>query len=290
MKILGISASFRRQGNTEILVKEALMAAEEAGAEVDFLRLTDYRIEECRGCGACETGVRPCQIKDDFNPLLKEIYNSDGLILGTPCYYFSAPGLLKTFLDRTVCEGYPTPLYGKPAAIIVTHANRGFTPYAFVVPDILLQKWSMKVVSRLLIQANLPGDAALDEKSLARAREAGQRVVKTIRGEETSYQGEEGICPVCHGRLLRVLKNMEVVECPTCGIRGRLVLKKGKIRVIFTEEDVRRGRFSSEHWYRHHMYHVELGRDVFLRTKEARKTKRTKYINYLRGRDVRPDS
>lgn len=285
MKILGISVSFRRQGNTEVLVKEGLMAAEEAGAEVDFLRLTDYHIEECQGCGRCETGMQPCKINDDFNMILEQVYSSDGLILGTPCYYFSAPGILKIFLDRTVCEGYPSRLSGKPAAIVVTHANRGFTPYAFVVPDILLQKWNMNVISRILVQAASFGDAALDERVLSKMKNIGEQLVKAIKGEQVSYEGEGGICPVCHGRLLRVLKDMEVVECPTCGIRGTLTLEGSKIKVAFTEESVKRGRFSTEHWYRHHMYHVELGRDVFMRTKEIRKVKRAKYLNYLRKGD-----
>lgn len=37
MKILGISCG--KMSNTEILVKEALMGAEELGAEVEFVRL-----------------------------------------------------------------------------------------------------------------------------------------------------------------------------------------------------------------------------------------------------------
>ena len=44
MKVLGIVTSHRRLGNTEILTKEALMGAEEHGAEVEILRLTDYHI------------------------------------------------------------------------------------------------------------------------------------------------------------------------------------------------------------------------------------------------------
>lgn len=280
MKVLGICASFRRQGNTEVFVKEALMAAEEAGAGVGFLRLNDYRIEECQGCGRCQTGVRPCHIKDDFNDLRERIYESDGLILGMPCYYFSAPGILKTFLDRTVCEGYPPRLQGRPAAVIVAHANRGFAPYAFTVPDILLHKWNMRVIDRFLVQSAGLGDAALDERALAKAREIGQRMVKAIKGEDVGYGGDKGVCPVCHGRLLRILKNMQTVECPTCGIRGRLSLEEGRIKVEF--ENIAKGRYSAEHWYRHHMYHVELGRDVFYRTKEERKARRPKYQNYLR--------
>lgn len=53
MKILGLIGSYRKLGNTEVLVKEALMEAQRHGAEVDMLRLTDLRIEPCKGCMAC---------------------------------------------------------------------------------------------------------------------------------------------------------------------------------------------------------------------------------------------
>ena len=47
MKVLGVVASHRFLGNTEILVKEALMGAEEQGAEVEVMRWTDYEILPC---------------------------------------------------------------------------------------------------------------------------------------------------------------------------------------------------------------------------------------------------
>ena len=52
MKILGISVG-RKMSNTEILVKEALMGAEEMDAEVEFVRLHDLNLKPCTGCNAC---------------------------------------------------------------------------------------------------------------------------------------------------------------------------------------------------------------------------------------------
>lgn len=52
MKILGIVAG-RHNGNSEILVKEALLARREAGAECKLINLFDYNIEHCTGCEAC---------------------------------------------------------------------------------------------------------------------------------------------------------------------------------------------------------------------------------------------
>lgn len=53
MKVLGLVGSVRRLGNSEILTKEALMEAEQEGAEVEILRLTDYEVRACQGGGTC---------------------------------------------------------------------------------------------------------------------------------------------------------------------------------------------------------------------------------------------
>ena len=73
MKILGITCG-RKMSNSEILVKEALMGAEELGAEVELIRLNDLNIKPCTGCNACvislleKSSSGDCVIKnDDFS-------------------------------------------------------------------------------------------------------------------------------------------------------------------------------------------------------------------------------
>ena len=51
-KVMGITAG-RKNGNSEILLKQALMACEEAGAEVTMINLRDFNIQDCTGCTAC---------------------------------------------------------------------------------------------------------------------------------------------------------------------------------------------------------------------------------------------
>ena len=52
IKVMGITAG-RKNGNSEILLKEALTACEEAGAEVTMINLRDFNILDCTGCTAC---------------------------------------------------------------------------------------------------------------------------------------------------------------------------------------------------------------------------------------------
>lgn len=70
MKVLGIVFSPRRNGNTEILVREALKGAEEVGAETELITTRDYKINPCDGCESCyETGK--CHINDDMQIIMK---------------------------------------------------------------------------------------------------------------------------------------------------------------------------------------------------------------------------
>lgn len=292
MKVLGLIASHRRQGNCEVFVKEALMGAEELGAQADTLRLTNFYIEPCTGCGRCQSGRIPCHLQDDFYRVMERLNASDAIVLGMPCYFLTAPGTFKLFLDRTIAVGYPNPLHGKPAAVIVTYGNRGFTSMAFSQPNLLLHKFGMSIIDQALIQAGAPGDALIDDKALERVHNIGKAVVSAIKTGDASYKGEKGICPVCHDRVFRFLKDMETVECATCHVRGKLRMVNGKADIVFAEDAARHGRYSEEQWYRHHMYHVEPGKEYFQATKEMRKARRGKYSAYLpkeeKGMIVKP--
>ena len=64
MKILGISCSRRRMGNTDLLVHHALKGASLEGADIRFLRLTDLEIRQCKGCFKCMAQGTDC-VQDD---------------------------------------------------------------------------------------------------------------------------------------------------------------------------------------------------------------------------------
>ena len=106
MKVLGITCG-RKSSNTEIVVKEALMAAEAQGAEVELVRLLDLNIKPCTGCNACvislleKGGAGECVIKDDdFAFIDEKLMDCDGLVIGSPIYEKTPQGLLKVLNDR----------------------------------------------------------------------------------------------------------------------------------------------------------------------------------------------
>ena len=124
MKVLGIVCSPRRGGNTEILMKEALQAAKEAGAETRLFSLVDKEITPCDACGACEqTGI--CIVEDDMQDLYRELEQADGLIFGTPVYFTNVSAQAKAVIDRTFAFLLSRKLRGKVAAALVVARRIG---------------------------------------------------------------------------------------------------------------------------------------------------------------------
>lgn len=98
-KVLVISSTPRAEGNSEILAKEFAKGAEEAGHQVDFITLRDYKLNYCWGCDACRR-LGHCVQKDDMGELHEKLIQADVLFLATPVYFYSMSGQLKVFIDR----------------------------------------------------------------------------------------------------------------------------------------------------------------------------------------------
>jgi len=99
---LGISGSPRGGKNTEALLRAALEAAEEAGAETQLLRLSDHRIEPCDGCNIClREGYCPLDGVDDMEAVKERMLWADVILFAAPSYFGSVPGVLKNLMDRS---------------------------------------------------------------------------------------------------------------------------------------------------------------------------------------------
>ena len=114
MKVIAVLSSPSKNGNTAVLAREALNAAKASGADTEEIFLADYKIEFCRGCMQCmRTGT--CPLNDDFERLKAKVYNSDGIILGSPSYGMAPNARMKNFLiDRMgMFTVYTSSLSGK---------------------------------------------------------------------------------------------------------------------------------------------------------------------------------
>jgi hypothetical protein len=211
-----------------------------------------------------------------------KIFEHDGVVLGTPCYILESTAIIKQLIDRAFSVNFRSKARGKPAVIIVPYATRGWTPYAFLQPNMLLLFLGMKVIDRALMHTQAINEVVLYDKTLAKAREMGKEVVEAVKTGDTSYRGEPGVCPLCQDRVFRILRDDETVECGVCGIRGKILVEEGKIRVRFEEDAILRYRFTEENIYRHFTYHIKPSRDYFNRTRDITKERRERYREYLK--------
>lgn len=121
-KVLIISASPRKGGNSDTLCDEFLRGAKDAGHDVEKIFLRDKKINYCTGCGLCNTnGYSACSQKDDAPEILEKMVNADVIVLATPVYFYTMDGQMKTFIDRC-CARY-TSMSNKEFYFIVAAAD-----------------------------------------------------------------------------------------------------------------------------------------------------------------------
>ena len=98
-KVLIISSSYQKGGNSEQLAESFAKGAREAGYTVEMVYLREKTIGFCRGCVAClKTGH--CVFPDDAVEIAAKMHDADVLVFATPVYYYEMAGQMKTLLDR----------------------------------------------------------------------------------------------------------------------------------------------------------------------------------------------
>lgn len=103
MKVIAFKGSPRKGGNTELLLNEAVRAAQEAGADVQVYDLNMLSIRPCQNCGGCDdTGS--CVIQDDMQAIQRDIRSADRFILASPIFFFGLSAQAKIMIDR--CQAF----------------------------------------------------------------------------------------------------------------------------------------------------------------------------------------
>lgn len=99
-KILIISTSPRKGGNSDILADAFGKGAHEAGHSVEHVALRDKTINFCKGCLVCQKTQR-CVIHDDADAIVQKMGSAEVLVFATPVYFYGMCGQMKTILDRS---------------------------------------------------------------------------------------------------------------------------------------------------------------------------------------------
>jgi multimeric flavodoxin WrbA len=118
-KILGISGSPRKNGNTEKMINYVLSSAPELDYEFETVRLYELDIKPCTACDACKKNGGKCIIKDDLVLLTEKIKSSEILVFGTPVYWWGPSAGFKLFMDRWYANGLSASLKGKKIIIVI---------------------------------------------------------------------------------------------------------------------------------------------------------------------------
>ena len=122
-KVLILSGSPRKGGNSDVLCDEFKRGAIEAGNEVEKIRVADKKIGYCTACYYCQKSGGKCAIKDDMEEILTKIIDVDVIVLASPVYFYSIDAQLKTVIDRTVARW--TEVKDKEFYYIATCADEG---------------------------------------------------------------------------------------------------------------------------------------------------------------------
>jgi multimeric flavodoxin WrbA len=185
MKTLGLSCSPRKSGNTVILLEEALSGAQQEGAETELFSVSRKDIRPCDGCWTChQTGK--CHIEDDMQPLYAKMVESDGIIFGTPVYYYSMTGQAKIILDRMIAlEGK---LANKIGGLIIVAGSLGIiTPAKDIYFTMVMKK--MVPANLVAVYGFGKGDVREMKRGIQAAHNLGREMVQ-IAAKKFEYPAE----------------------------------------------------------------------------------------------------
>ncbi|OGO31841.1 MAG: hypothetical protein A2Z29_04430 [Chloroflexi bacterium RBG_16_56_11] len=176
MKILAISCSPQRHGNTETLLSEALKGAQQEGADVELYSVSGKTIQPCDACRTCWK-ARKCHIQDDMQDLYKKMLESDGIVWGAPIYLYSMNAQAKTIMDRTFAlDHHQTALANKVGGAVVVAASLGLLD---ALKDLYFYFVSMQMLpaNYVAAYAHIKGDAEKLENCMNAARDLGRQMV-----------------------------------------------------------------------------------------------------------------
>jgi multimeric flavodoxin WrbA len=279
VNVLGIIGSARKLGNGEVLVKEALMAAQAEGATVRAIRLPDYRLLPCKGCLACVLKGTPCRLDDDMHALWEQLQWAEGLILSAPTYFLGPAGIIKLLIDRlfeySLALGQAR---RRPAALMLTAGLREWDPFSMPLLTMLAGILQLDVVGKLTAYRPGPAEVLLDEDTMKLAADLGRRVAKNQTSTKpviSKSKPTDVQCPQCGNPLIQLGKG-NTVECALCQAQGQVLLD-GKAVTIKWGRAQGHNRWSPEALAKHFSEWVLRTGPVFEKHRDQIETLKQRY-------------
>lgn len=182
MKVLLINGSPKKEGNTNIALKEVSKSLNNNGVEAKIIHIGNKAIQGCIGCNKCRD-LGKCVFQDElYENIREELKDADALIVGSPVYYAGPNGSLCAILDR-IFYSCSHLLQYKPAASVAV-CRRGGATSAFDRLNKYFTITNMPVVSSQywnIVYGAAPGEAAQDAEGLQTMRTLGSNMVWMLK-------------------------------------------------------------------------------------------------------------
>jgi multimeric flavodoxin WrbA len=142
MKVIAFNGSPRKKWNTATLLEKALEGAASRGAKTELIHLYDLNYKGCISCFACKTkggkSYGRCAVKDDLTPVFRKIEKADAIILGSPIYFGTVSGEMKSFMERLL---FPYSVYtDPPGSLFPRRIKTGFI-YTMNITEEMMKEW-----------------------------------------------------------------------------------------------------------------------------------------------------
>lgn len=209
MKVLGIVCSPRKGGNTEILVEEALASARDCGAETDLFAIQGKDIKPCDACYSCRTTGK-CHIKDDMQDLYARLLDANGIIWGTPIYFYDVAAQAKILIDRSFALFANNKLTNKVGGVISVASSLGHVS-VWNLFNAFFSSNHMLSADLVFGFAREKGDIRKDKHAMKASRELGRQIV--LMAERQFKFPEEYDTPLYRF----VSKKYGIDQCPAMG-------------------------------------------------------------------------
>lgn len=99
-KIVVITGSPRKNGNSFAMVDAFIQAAKAKGHTVTRFDAADKKLDGCHACETCFKTGKACSFDDDFNTIAPAILEADAVAFATPVYWYSIPSQIKAVIDK----------------------------------------------------------------------------------------------------------------------------------------------------------------------------------------------
>ncbi len=215
-KIIIIDGGPRKTFNTASMLKKFAEGATSVSdqIEVKAVRLYGLDYKGCMSCMACKIKGKAsnvCKFKDALTPILEEIAQADGLILGSPIYFGQITGQMQAFLERlafpwlsyndysmTAPKKMPVVLMETMNGLPEKNNSQGYGPMEYCITQALGEPEKLIAYNTYQVKNydnyELRGFSEPDkrkyreehwEEDLQKAFDAGQRMAESIMGKES---------------------------------------------------------------------------------------------------------